>query len=618
MLPNVLRRGSAYLLALTVTQEEREARMGHAKNGDVYWESYRNTTSTVDFQAKRLNLKETNVEKMSSVFLNTNPDEAPPARVSDRGMAEVLDSPELKAMSKEQSGLLDELLAQYGSLETASTQSPALHDRYQAVRKRYCERLKYLQIKQYKSEYQAWWASKEGRSAQAAPQPLFSGGNEIDQLLEESQGQENQIKQHESKIDPQLLDQELAEESDAAASLAAELDSADRSEPDEDPVEHAEEFSGKIRTFIKSESDVPRHTLIDDLPALLYNQQENTTWVELSAACTTIFNHLHPIGRFYPNQEPLPGTWECRFCGVSFLGHEIPRSQPPEVHSHLCEASRLARHARSVLASAHPTAVENCPLGSCSFPLEGVDVSIFDYHVKSARSRHHVGGLQPAYVCTNHEAPLSFQSLQDFRVHAVMIHAAPVAIVPRPEVWQGVIYFCYFCQVFVQRKDQTEEDHLRSHINANDVVATITQHGITGRFKAGIWSHPGFCIFCLYNARLTVPSRYRCYSSMESLLYHMSSHVHKLKQKVCCPAAVEVPPDGLARCNDTSEFDATELSTHLLSTHNIRVTIKSKEVLDPVQSEAKRQVAEETEQEDSIAGAAKRVKPDGKAERGLL
>lgn len=74
MLPSVLRRSSAYLLANTTTPEERKARMGHAENSSVYWGAYRNTTSTVDFQALRLNVTQKNVADRSSVFLNTSPD----------------------------------------------------------------------------------------------------------------------------------------------------------------------------------------------------------------------------------------------------------------------------------------------------------------------------------------------------------------------------------------------------------------------------------------------------------------------------------------------------------------------------------------------------------------
>jgi hypothetical protein len=56
MLPGVLRRGSAYTLALKVSPEERCARMGHSDKDTAYWDAYRNTTYTVDFQAVRRGL----------------------------------------------------------------------------------------------------------------------------------------------------------------------------------------------------------------------------------------------------------------------------------------------------------------------------------------------------------------------------------------------------------------------------------------------------------------------------------------------------------------------------------------------------------------------------------
>ena len=63
---------SACLLAIAVAKEERCARMGHTDKEATYWSSYRNTTSTVGFQALRHGVKQGNVAARSSVFLNTD------------------------------------------------------------------------------------------------------------------------------------------------------------------------------------------------------------------------------------------------------------------------------------------------------------------------------------------------------------------------------------------------------------------------------------------------------------------------------------------------------------------------------------------------------------------
>lgn len=61
--------------------------------------------------------------------------------------------------------------------------------------------------------------------------------------------------------------------------------------------ESASASSNNPREFIKSDQDLPRYILFDNLAALLYNQPDNITWAELWAPCTTLFNHLHPLGR---------------------------------------------------------------------------------------------------------------------------------------------------------------------------------------------------------------------------------------------------------------------------------------------------------------------------------
>lgn len=74
---------------------------------------------------------------------------------------------------------------------------------------------------------------------------------------------------------------------------------------------------------------------------------------------STIYTPL-AAGRFYPNQELLPGTWDCRFCGMlpgPFLGDDKGRSLP-EQHPHLCEARRLAENARTALYSSRSIAVD--------------------------------------------------------------------------------------------------------------------------------------------------------------------------------------------------------------------------------------------------------------------
>lgn len=84
-------------------------------------------------------------------------------------------------------------------------------------------------------------------------------------------------------------------------------------------------------------------SLVDDVPTHLYDQPPGgATRGELSTIFVDTFNHMHPGDRFYPNQEPLPGTYQCRFCGLDFIT-AIPDGIKAAAHSQLCEAERWAQ-----------------------------------------------------------------------------------------------------------------------------------------------------------------------------------------------------------------------------------------------------------------------------------
>lgn len=88
LLPNVLRRGNAYILAVTTTKNERAARMGYTNKDVTYWAFYCNTISTVDFQGLRYSLPHESVATMFSVFL-TQSFHRPLDRVSEKGIKNV-------------------------------------------------------------------------------------------------------------------------------------------------------------------------------------------------------------------------------------------------------------------------------------------------------------------------------------------------------------------------------------------------------------------------------------------------------------------------------------------------------------------------------------------------
>lgn len=573
MLPNVLRRSSANMLALTVTPEERRARMGHVEGSKAFERSYRNSTSTVDFQALRLKIEPANVAKLSSVFLNTSPENPPPKTISDAGMTEILNKPDLIAMSTEQSELLDQLKLQHGSLDAAKTQDPARYFRYDTLQKKHCQKFQYLKTKKFDSEYKAWCNIRdEGPPEQTAPQSSTSASSEIDQLLEKSQYQDDNV-----PIDPQILEEAEAEETAAANSLTKACNAVvtdDQSDSMEivQNAGHTKDnsfaSSHKPRKFIKDDKDLPLYTLVDHLPTFLFNNTEqDMTWAEISGVCTTALNHLHSPGRFYPNQEPLPGTWDCRFCGMSFLGDELSKGTPPENHSYHCEAERLAKDVREALPSYESDADQACPLGNCSSKQWNTSVK-FTAHVRTS-NKHFWHGDEARYFCNNHEDPLLFQALEDLRIHAIIEHSAPKQILPK-DASQALVYFCPFCQVLISRLHEYEEAHLQAHIDTGDALSIISEHGIAGYEKQGMLARPGFCIFCLYDTRECNLRRFKVFSHLQGLMVHLTTHVQGMTDAIPCPAAGVPSFDRLPRCAQTGNLDVAGMKKHLEEVHGYR------------------------------------------------
>lgn len=584
MLPNVLRRGSAYLLALTVTKEERSARMGHNENSASYWSSYRNTTSTVDFQGLRQEVEQENVAGMSSVFLDVG-NEPLPDRVSEEGMAEIRRDPELLAILAEQSELTDELVLKHGTLDSARAEDPDRHQFYMQLRNKYSVILSRLQEKKFKEEYKAYWEArkrggKDSRKAAVEPAAPVVERGEDDILLVE---QELEVPDNDIPIDPQLLAQE-AEAADAASSLAAELDAGEAAGDFTDAVQQEDGgaqggSSSGGRSFAVRE--VARHSLVDHVPAYLYDQPQGTTWSELSAVFVTAFNHLHPADKFFPNEEPFPGTYECRFCGLEFYSQERVHW-----HSQVCEGERLAQDTLDRLVAGDAGAVGTCPLMhlrkdgvtlyQCWFKLRGTWRPFRD-HINSYHREQ--DGSEDRYICRNHGAPpLAFGSLQDFRMHLVTAHNAHTSLLKykRPAgglAVEELVFFCPFCQVWISRADQLEETHLSTHLN--DAVAVITARGLSGSYVSMIWAHPAFCPFCVYDSELSVVTRLHQFANATYFLKHVSGHLKDMKGTITCPAAVSTP-EGLPQCPSSESLDAPALAAHLREAHNLNVKVPPK------------------------------------------
>jgi hypothetical protein len=60
-------------------------------------------------------------------------------------------------------------------------------------------------------------------------------------------------------------------------------------------------------------------TILDRVSGELLSDETNLTDSQLANLTISSFNHMVPSDNFFPEQEPMPGTTACRFCGKDLL-----------------------------------------------------------------------------------------------------------------------------------------------------------------------------------------------------------------------------------------------------------------------------------------------------------
>lgn len=601
VLPNVLRRSAAYILANTTTKEERAARMGHSDKDSTYWSSYRNTASTVDFQGLRFSLEEESVTAMSSVFLGSSASRTPPQKVSEEGMQAVHQDQQLRDLLARQTPILDALLTAHGSLNSAKIAGGEQHRQYKQLGDQYSKRKSHLVKAKYNEEYKQYFATVGETAPALSHQPAaasldqsdlekynFDKSNldrdDIEELLDLDEA--GDLDDVEIPIDPLLLGDETQGTADPVHAGVPVVDTIES-----EAIGTADVISADVNndTTSTSRSFAPRaigrHTLVDLVPHMLYEQPpEGLDRTTLSNFFCDAFNHLHAADKFYPNQEPFPGTFDCRFCGEHFLELNDNRAiGSAHLHADLCEAALFADNVLDDLRSKHPveTAVTTCPLSTltsgtpCKTKLgtpRAFMAHCMNYHRDSTQR----------YACNSHPAPLHFEVFTDLATHAVKVHGAPISII-QSHTKAGkltplsFIYFCPFCQVYIARQEQLECDHLATHMQ--DFANAIAARGMAGVWMFNRWAYPAFCPFCAYDTGLHHLARMHQFGHSRMLLAHIASHIKDMDKPIPCPAT-SATPEGLPQCDDTAALDSVQMAAHLAKSHGLNVKMPQVKTVD--------------------------------------
>ncbi|KAI9796550.1 MAG: hypothetical protein M1833_006114 [Piccolia ochrophora] len=337
LLPGAIRRGNAYLLAMTATPEERMARMGHTPGRLTYWKHYRNKTSTFDYQAHAHGAQEEDLSVMSSIMLDSRADA--PASISLAGLKEVYADPTVLDLSEAYTTLANKLIEAHGSLKQASSTDPLAFTRYAEARKQWRAAEERLKIHIFRREYAAFFdrdcpVEVETTSTKHSAVRAFYSTS-VDHLIApemiDSRDEFRIEEERSDRIDDSLPDLQLATASQTRElqtylggcdlednkSPAGTLNIATPSETEIDVVDKGSTGSITHRKPQRgcSKRVVAPWTVLDRVPDTLFNQELALSESRLADVLVDCFNHLHIADLYFPGQEPLPGEYTCRFCG---------------------------------------------------------------------------------------------------------------------------------------------------------------------------------------------------------------------------------------------------------------------------------------------------------------
>lgn len=155
LLPGAIRRDDAYLLAITTTPDKRTARMGYRPGDGIYWNYYRNQTSTFDFRAAAYNAPVENATILSSISLGARPNS--PRTISTLELMRVYSDPIIKSLVKTYTGLLDSVIKAHGFTARAAVVDPDAYSHLMEVRKQMRKSEDALKQKIFKEEVDAYF-----------------------------------------------------------------------------------------------------------------------------------------------------------------------------------------------------------------------------------------------------------------------------------------------------------------------------------------------------------------------------------------------------------------------------------------------------------------------------
>lgn len=228
-------------------------------------------------------------------------------------------------------------------------------------------------------------------------------------------------------------------------------------------------------------------TIVDHLEQDLLSKEISE--VQLASTLTQFFLQLHPINRFYPRQEPLPGTYKCRYCDAHLMDTDKPARHVP-----VCASKEAIKFAQEDYDRMFPlnrpcthTTVKKMN-GTLSLVACGKTFATregFGDHVRShlhgkAQMIHNDSGMHPncfhppcaVLNCAKGQrrSGITFSSRKEQNIHMQEQHGLMETMCPIP-------VFCEFCYLWVLPFEL--DDHAHQHVEkASRVVEMFGFSGV--------------------------------------------------------------------------------------------------------------------------------------------
>ncbi|EHK16055.1 uncharacterized protein TRIVIDRAFT_65122 [Trichoderma virens Gv29-8] len=290
------------------------------------------------------------------------------------------------------------------------------------------------------------------------------------------------------------------------------------------------------------------------------------------------FKVTHGIDTFWAGQEPLPGTYACRFCGI-----DLVEVHHPDEHCYKCSQKDAIQRATSlrdgIFPLNQPCQYQVCGHGDQLYEFVTCGKTFTTIKEQGDHMRSHVRTMQktgangdkvptcffggcaknPEGGRIRRDGP-DFDSFDDLLDHVWSVHHVYT-------VKSNEVKFCEYCQTWL-----IEPLEWRSHAerHLNDARNVVAKHGYTG-VTVGRAIVPRICPFCFHDEQSPTQKRIATHASFYDLSTHISLHLEdheKQAEERTCPCFP-------AMCTKAEKMDSTKLRTHLEIVHGIEAKTKT-------------------------------------------